>query len=128
MLKPKIIRWMTYEDLEQIQREIRIGDAMYGCTPEVHEAPFDEFHQDILIQEIVKNNYIICGDTHQNFAIPIFNDGFLMLSMRRWAEIMDEAAMLMNPVAYVKGNYSSASFYMACIGVVKENLPVLDKR
>ena len=31
--------------------------------------PFDEFHQDVLIQEIVKNNYIICGDTHQNFAI-----------------------------------------------------------
>ena len=128
MLKPKIIRWMTYEDLEQIQKEIQIGDVMYGYTPEVHEAPFDEFHQDVLIQEIVKNNYIICGDTHQNFAIPIFNDGFLMLSMRRWAEIMDEAAMLMNPVAYVKGNYSSTSFYMACIGAVKENLPVLDKR
>lgn len=128
MLKPKIIRWMTYEDLEQIQNEIQIGDAMYGCTPEVHEAPFDEFHQDVLIQEIVKNNYIICGDTHQNFAIPIFNDGFLMLSMRKWAEIMDEAAMLMNPVTYVKGNYISTSFYMACIGAVKENLPVLDKR
>lgn len=128
MLKPKVIRWMTYEDLEQIQKEIQIGDVMYGYTPEVHEAPFDEFHQDVLIQEIVKNNYIICGDTHQNFAIPIFNDGFLMLSMRRWAEIMDEAAMLMNPVAYVKGNYSSTSFYMACIGAVKENLPVLDKR
>lgn len=46
----------------------------------------------------------------------------------KWAEIMDEAAMLMNPVTYVKGNYSSTSFYMACIGAVKENLPVLDKR
>lgn len=128
MLKPKIIKWMTYEDLEQIQKEIQIEDAMFRYIPEVHEAPFDEFHQDVLIQEIVKNNYIICGDTHQNFAIPIFNDGFLMLSMRRWAEIMDEAAMLMNPVAYVKGNYNSTSFYMACIGAVKENLPVLDKR
>lgn len=128
MLKPKIIKWMTYEDLEQIQKEIQIEDAMFRYNPEVHEAPFDEFHQDVLIQEIVKNNYIICGDTHQNFAIPIFNDGFLMLSMRRWAEIMDEAAMLMNPVAYVKGNYNSTSFYMACIGAVKENLPVLDKR
>lgn len=128
MLKSKIIKWMTYEDLEQIQKEIQIEDAMFRYIPEVHEAPFDEFHQDVLIQEIVKNNYIICGDTHQNFAIPIFNDGFLMLSMRRWAEIMDEAAMLMNPVAYVKGNYNSTSFYMACIGAVKENLPVLDKR
>ena len=76
MLKPKIIRWMTYEDLEQIQNEIQIGDAMYGYTPEVHEAPFDEFHQDVLIQEIVKNNYIICGDTHQNFARRASRDRF----------------------------------------------------
>ena len=30
MLKPKIIRWMTYEDLEQIQQEMQIGDATYG--------------------------------------------------------------------------------------------------
>lgn len=128
MLKPKIIKWMTYEDLEQIQKEIQIEDAMSRYIPEIYEVPFDEFHQDVLIQELVKNNYIICGDTHQNFAIPIFNDGFLMLSMRKWAEIMDEAAMLMNPVAYVRGNYSSISFYIACTGAVKENLPVLDER
>lgn len=111
MLKPKIIRWMTYEDLEQIQKEIQIGDTMYGYTPEVHEAPFDEFHQDVLIQEIVKNNYIICGDTHQNFAIPIFNDGFLMLSMRRWAEVMNQAY----------GNQHN--FYMAAVCDIQEKLP-----
>lgn len=111
MLKPKIIRWMTYEDLEQIRKKIQIGDAMYGCTPEVHEAPFDEFHQDILIQEIVKNNYIICGDTHQNFAIPIFNDGFLILSMRRWAEVMNQAY----------GNQHN--FYMATVCDIQEKLP-----
>ena len=111
MLKPKIIRWMTYEDLEQIQKEMQIGDATYGYTPEVHEAPFDEFHLDVLIQEIVKNNYIICGDTHQNFAIPIFNDGFLILSMRTWAEIMNQAY----------GNQHN--FYMAAICDIQEKLP-----
>ena len=111
MLKPKIIRWMTYEDLEQIQKEMQIEDTMYGYTPEVYEAPFDELHQDVLIQEIVKNNYIICGDTHQNFAIPIFNDGFLMLSMRRWAEVMNQAY----------GNQHN--FYMAAVCDIQEKLP-----
>ena len=115
MLKPKIIKWMTYEDLEQIQKKIQIGDAMYRHTPEVHEAPFDEFHQDVLIQELVKNNYIICGDTHQNFAIPIFNDGFLMLSMRRWAGVMNQAY----------GNQHN--FYMAAVCDMGEKLPVLNK-
>ena len=64
-----------------------------------------------LIQEIVKNNYIICGDTHQNFAIPIFNDGFLMLSMRRWAEVMNQAY----------GNQHN--FYMAAVCDIQEKLP-----
>ena len=36
MLKPKIIKWMTYEDLEQIQKEIQIEDAMFRYIPEVH--------------------------------------------------------------------------------------------
>lgn len=111
MLKPKIIKWVAYEELEQIQNKIQIGDAMYGCTPEVHEAPFDELHEDVLIQEIVKNNYSICGDTHQNLAIPIFNDGYLMLSMRRWAGIMNQA-------------YGSQhNFYMAAVCDVQERLP-----
>lgn len=85
------------------------------------ECDFDEYHRDALIKELIEHNYIICGDTHQckDFkCIPIFNDGYLILSMRVWAEIMKDTYRITN-----KPNICP-NFYMACLCNIKENLPV----
>lgn len=85
------------------------------------ECDFDEWHQDALIKELVNNKYIICGDTHQSPChpcVPVFNDGYLILSMRRWAEIMGEAYVHINPIAWPE-----PWFYMASTCTVKEELP-----
>lgn len=109
---PRFKKWITLEQL----------DNNY-MTQEIQECYFDEYHEDVLIQEIVKNKYIICGDSHQYLAIPVFSDGYLLLTMRRWAELMDRAAMEIDGYSYVKGNYNEHSFYMASSFNGKENLP-----
>lgn len=105
---PKFIKWVTLEQLEQMN---------------IPECQFDGRHEDILMQEIVANRYIICGDTHQHLAIPVFDDGYALLSMRTWADLMDGAAMEIDGYTYVRGNYSKHSFYMASGSKIKERLP-----
>lgn len=118
MMKPKIKYWQT---LEQIEKGWVIPAATpYTCAHQYYEkeADFDEMHKDTLVQELVKNKYIICGDSHQYLAIPIFEDGYLMLSMRKWKEIMEEVYKICNPDLNEMPN-----FYMMCLCNVKENLP-----
>ena len=86
---------------------------------------FTEFHEDALIRELVHNKYIICGDTHQSEdfnCVPLFSDGYLLLSMRRWAEIMEDAYVYMGPY-----NHRDHCFYMACVCDLKEELPSCDQ-
>ena len=88
---------------------------------EYRECAFDEFHQDALIKELVNHRYVICGDTHQcpDFkCVPVFNDGYLMLSMRRWSEIMEDAYVYMD-----RDNHRDHNFYMACVCDIEEKLP-----
>ena len=118
MIKPKIKYWQT---LEQIEEGWIVPIDNYNSEfRQYHEreADFDELHRDTLIQELIKNKYIICGDTHQDLAIPVFNDGYAMLSMRKWKEIMEEAYEICNPDLNEMPN-----FYMACLCNVEENLP-----
>lgn len=117
-MMPKIKYWQTLETLEK--GWITPPAGQYSCAYQHYEkeANFDDFHKDVLIQEIVKNNYIICGDTHQYLAIPIFTDGYLILSMRKWQEIMEEVYKIYNPDLNEMPN-----FYMACLCNVEENLP-----
>ena len=70
------------------------------------------------VDYIVKNKYVICGDSHQHLAIPVFNDGYLILSMRKWKEIMEETYKICNPDLNEMPN-----FYMMCMCNVQENLP-----
>ena len=84
------------------------------------EAELDKTHIRLLKKEIIKNGYIICGDTHQYKAVPLFNDGPLLLSMRRWAEIMSEA---LNENLGIKTTYRQ--FYCAAGTDFKEILPTL---
>lgn len=117
-LKPKIKYWQT---LEQIEKGWIIPTATeYGCCRCEYEkeADFTELHRDALVQELIKNKYIICGDSHQYLAIPVFEDGYLMLSMRQWREVMKEAFEICNP-----GLTEMPNFYMVCMCDVEENLP-----
>lgn len=118
MIKPKIKYWQT---LEQIEEGWIVPIDNYNSSfRQYHEreADFDELHRDALIQELIKNKYVICGDTHQDLAIPVFNDGYTMLSMRKWKEIMEEAYEICNPDLNEMPN-----FYMSCLCSVEENLP-----
>lgn len=129
MLLPKIIDWVSLEVLEDKQKiyervceaspfskeSIKYADiAPYG-----KEAELDELHEDALIKELVKNKYVICGDTHQHKAIPIFSDGYLLLSMRRWSKIMEDAYVHIDVLNSARDPW----FYMATTCSVKENIP-----
>ena len=88
---------------------------------EYRECAFDEFHEDLLIKELVNHKYIICGDTHQSGqhrCVPLFSDGYLLLSMRKWAEVMNEAHLYMNPL-----HHEPHLFYMKATCELEENLP-----
>lgn len=118
MMKPKIKYWQT---LEQIEKGWVVpAIAPYTCAHQYYEkeADFDEMHRDTLVQELIKNKYIICGDSHQYLAIPVFEDGYLMLSMRKWKEVMEEAYKICNPDLNEVPN-----FYMMCLCNVEEKFP-----
>lgn len=121
-MKPKIKYW---QNIEQIEKGWVIpAISKYSCPRQEYEkeADFDELHKDTLVQELIKNKYIICGDSHQYLAIPVFNDGYLMLSMRKWKEIMEEVYEICNPDLIEMPN-----FYMKCLCNVEENLPSISE-
>lgn len=125
IIKPKIICWKTLEAIEDgyyaTEKHYQPLEHKWHDATIHHdykEAPFDDLHKDVLIQELVKNKYIICGDTHQNLCIPVFNDGYLLLSMRKWSELMDDAFMYMDPL-----HHREHWFYMVNTCDIKENLP-----
>ena len=135
---PKIIGWMTEEEYElkaKRYKEIKPEDRMYPLCylsskeekeiselfPYITECTIDELHIDALMQELVKNNYVICGDTHQRLAIPVFEDGYFFVSMRCWSQIMASAFHF-----FKRENerpYSEHDFYMATKCRLKERYP-----
>lgn len=55
-------------------------------------------HIDAVIKELAENDYIITGDEHQKSYIPVIKgEGYFMVSMRKWGEIMAEAYALAHP-------------------------------
>ncbi len=128
---PKIIEWVDYDYLVNIKKECA---NRYPCTgyymeydntydKYLKEIDFNDFVEDSLIKELVDNEYIICGDTHQYYAIPVFENGYLMLSMRKWGEIMQKAYGL------VKGQTSYLpNFYLKSLNDIEEVLPHVQKR
>ena len=115
-MKPKIKYWQSNERLEK-GWVTRHPDG-FAFQHYEKEAEYDELHRDAIVQELVRNKYIICGDTHQYYAVPVFNDGYIMLSMRVWREVMEEAYKIMNPKAEEIPN-----FYVASWCDIEENLP-----
>ena len=124
----KIIDWASVEDLDKkieerknytnalspFNRDYYTADLMQ-FAPYVNECGLDEFHEDALIKELIEKGYVICGDTHQFKAIPVFEDGYLLLSMRRWADIMQKA--------WREKYMTSPNFYIASLCNQEEKLP-----
>lgn len=128
---PKIIEWIDYDYLLNIQKEYgeRYPNAGFYLEYDnsydkyIKEIDFNDFVEDILIKELVDNGYVISGDTHQYYAIPVFEDGYLMLSMRKWGEIMTKAYEL------TKGQTSYIpNFYLKSLNNIEEVLPYVHKR
>ena len=115
-MKPKIKYWQSNEKLEKGWVTRHPDGLMFQHYEK--EAEYDELHRDAIVQELVKNKYIICGDTHQYYAVPVFEDGYIMLSMRVWREVMEEAYRIMNPKVEEIPN-----FYVASWCDIEENLP-----
>lgn len=126
----RVIDWITYEEMidfkeiyEEISKPFKMTSASrldeirpYGC--EMLNIYFNEHYneiEDALIKELVDNKYAICGDTHQELAIPVFEDGYVLLSMRKWAEIMEKAWLMYHDEA--------SRFYLASLCKEKEVLP-----
>lgn len=128
---PKIIEWIDYDYLLNIQKEYNERYPNAGFYLEydnsydkyIKEIDFNDFVEDILIKELVDNGYIINGDTHQYYAIPVFEDGYLMLSMRKWGEIMTKVYELTRgQTSYIP------NFYLKSLNDIEEVLPYVHKR
>lgn len=97
------------------------GWLSYSDTNGYRECVPDDYHFDALIKEIIENDYVICGDTHQcsdYIGIPVFTDGYLLLSMRKWDEIMAQAWKMTHP-----DDEKIPNFYLASLCDVEERLP-----
>ena len=107
----RVSMWINYGDVVRFEEARRLIDS-----PIYYEAEYDQEHRDAIIKDLIENDYVICGDTHQSTdcdCIPVFDDGYIVLSMRAWAELMSEA---MN-IRYHNSNFTSnyMDFYMASI-------------
>ena len=107
-MKPvRVINWINLNDVERFEDAKKII-----ASPIYDEAPFDEAHKDAIIKELVDRHYLICGDTHQSRdvdGIPLFEDGYILVSMRVWGGLMAEAV---NVVRHTD-KYTYTDFYMA---------------
>lgn len=131
----KIIDWVSEEKLQKYQKNYNMISQSYFAYEQqdeikrleayLHEIEdFNEFREDTLIKELVDNGYVICGDTHQVKAIPVFEDGYLVLSMRKWNEVMKKAFEMNHNRTY--GDLGAGlyhNFYMASLSVDDEVLP-----
>ena len=116
------------EEAIDLERVREMGELIYikewisaSNLEDLQECEFDKIHKDLLVKELIDNKYVICGDSHQSFnlkCIPLFNDGYLMLSMRRWAEVMHDAYLQIAPEVWPE-----PYFYSVALCDVEENLP-----
>lgn len=120
--KPKFIGWFSYKDIDEMFTSLGDIPALKD-RPVYHEAPYDAEHENAIITELVNNDYIICGDTHQSErynCIPVFEDGYILLSMRAWGGLMATARNIIEG----EDKYTYLDFYMAGTYDGKEKLPV----
>ena len=117
----KVVKWIHSNELDD---EIKI-ESIYGLSyydnkyKEIED--YNDFYEDAIIKELVDNQYIICGDTHQYMCLPVFeNDEYVILSMRKWGEIMAKAMNLIEG----SDKYTYRDFYLVSLCKKEEKLPI----
>jgi len=120
MEKVDLIDWFSYDEVFQIFPKLKQVPYFKTCTM-YDEAEYDIPHKEAIIKDIIDNNYVIYGDTHQSEywrGIPVFEDGYIFLSMRTWGELMAEAQNIKEKT----NKYKYLDFYMASTGSLPEKL------
>ena len=138
----EIIKWISEKEVHDtlVYYDNKQCKVVHTQIPIYRELPDKEFDMaiDVLIKELVdknytmeqifntykelvEKNYIICGDTHQVLAIPVFDGNkYLELSQRRWGEIMADVANISK--RYDK-QFTYLDFYLAGYCKLQEVLP-----
>ena len=121
----KVIKWIHPDKInEKIEKESTYGLPYYTSYyknkyKEIEE--YNDFYEDAIVKELVDNKYIICGDTHQYMCLPVFeNDEYVMLSMRKWGEVMAKAMNLIEG----SDKYQYIDFYLVSLCKKEEKLPI----
>lgn len=124
----KLIGWTDYKTIQENKKiyaslpssQIQAGRLVLWDY--IHELDDDfvrkqsDYIEDAIIKELIENQYIICGDTHQLYAIPVFEGGYVIYSMRKWGEIMNRARCM------VRFN-NVDNYYLATLCETPEKLP-----
>lgn len=116
----KVVKWIHPNKLDE-QKEVCYCGLGHSYINKYIEADYDENYEDAIIKELVDNQYIICGDTHQYMCLPVFeNDEYVMLSMRKWGEVMAKAMNLIEGL----DKYTYKDFYLISLCKREEKLPI----
>jgi hypothetical protein len=105
--KDKFLTWITGAEEELVY---------------IAPAKLDDAHYNAIVKQLVKHNYIFCGDTHQSQmfkCVPLFRDGYIEVSMRVWGAIMADARNIKEKT----DKYTYLDFNMACTCPLIEKLP-----
>lgn len=119
----KVVKWINSDKLnEKVEKQSCVfGKSLPYYGNAFDEAEYDDNYEDAIIKELIDNEYIICGDTHQYKCIPIFDDDtYVMLSMRKWGEVMAKAMNLIEG----SDKYQYIDFYLASLCKKEERLPI----
>ena len=119
MKKKEVIKWVSWEEIEKNPYQVKgfFNNITNGYW-EIED--FTEEYEEAIIRALIYNNLLICGDTHQVKCIPVFeNDGYIMLSMRKWGELMAAAEEIRDSDNF----HTYFEYYMACTCLKEERLP-----
>ena len=117
----RITKWIDEKELEDKIAFVNPYTQEKNFQSRYQEVELNEDIEDVIIKDIIENDYIICGDTYQSSCIPIFdNSYYIEISMRKWGEIMAQARNLKdNPEPL----YTYRDFYLNSLCSMKEKLP-----
>lgn len=120
----KVVKWISLDELKNFNERIEHLWTTCGIgslREQYQKAEYNENYEDAIIKELVDNQYIICGDTHQYICIPVFEKNeYIMLSMRKWGEIMAKAMNLIEGL----DKYTYKDFYLISLCKKEEKLPI----
>lgn len=117
----KVVKWIHPNELDEQKEVYYCEEFGRSYIDKYIEVDYNDFYEDAIIKELVDNKYIICGDTYQYMCLPVFeNDTYVMLSMRKWGEVMAKAMNLIEG----SDKYQYIDFYLASLCKKEEKLPI----